>query len=74
MFDVPETRSRLERQIRVRTDRQVRDLAVEVVAEAVTLRGVARSYYVKQLAQHSVRDLLPLVSLRNAIVVENVHA
>jgi hypothetical protein len=34
------------------------------------VRGRTRSYYVKQLAQHGVRDLLPDVHLENAIRVE----
>jgi hypothetical protein len=44
----------LEQSVQVRTGRRVRNLAVEVCPERVVLRGHAASYYVKQLAQHSV--------------------
>jgi hypothetical protein len=53
-----------------RTGRRVRDLAIECVAESIVLRGRAATYYVKQLAQQGVRDLLPVVRLVNAIEVE----
>ncbi|HEY3789756.1 MAG TPA: hypothetical protein VGL71_12920 [Urbifossiella sp.] len=58
--------------IRIRTDRRVKDLIVEVHenGDGVTLRGRADSFHVKQLAQHSVREVLPTVPLQNAIVVE----
>lgn len=62
--------SELERQIQARTSRRVRNLSVEMVAERVVLHGLADTYYVKQLAQHGVRDVLPQVRLENAIVVE----
>ncbi|HZT83526.1 MAG TPA: hypothetical protein VFA26_25065 [Gemmataceae bacterium] len=66
----PHLRTELERRIQDRTGRRVRNLCVELFPERVVLRGRAVSYYVKQLAQHGVRDLLPHVSLENAIVVE----
>ena len=53
-----------------RTGRRVRDLRIELCPDGVVLRGHAATYHVKQLAQHGVRDLLPHVELRNAIVVE----
>ena len=64
-----ELRTELEHQVRARTGRRVRDLAIELCSERVILRGRAVSYHVKQLAQHGVRDLLPQVRLENAIVV-----
>ena len=60
----------LERSVLARTGRQVRDLAVEMRPGHVVLHGRARTYYVKQLAQHGVRDVLPHVALENAIVVD----
>lgn len=60
----------LIQQISHRTGRRVRELAVEVRAGQVVLRGRARSFHVKQLAQHGVREMLPDVQLENAIVVE----
>ena len=66
-------RSELERHILARTGRRVRNLAVELVPEAVILRGSTSTYYVKQLAQHGVREVLPQVRLENAIVVEGIN-
>ena len=60
----------LTARVEQRTGRRVRDLRVELCPEGVVLRGHAPTYHVKQLAQHGVRDLLPHVELRNAIVVE----
>jgi hypothetical protein len=59
----------LESQVLNRTGRRVRDLAIELRPERVVLRGSASSYYVKQLAQQGVRDVLPHVRLENAITV-----
>jgi len=60
----------LERCILSRTGRRIFDLRIEVEPERVVLRGRSPSYYVKQLAQHGVRELLPSVALENAIVVQ----
>jgi hypothetical protein len=60
----------LEHNIHNRTGRRIRNLAVELEPERVVLRGRAATYYVKQLAQHGVRDLLPHVDLENAITVD----
>lgn len=59
----------VQRVIRL-TGRRVRDLTVEVAGEEVVLRGRANSFYVKQLAQHAVREVLAFAPLRNAIVVD----
>ena len=61
--------SELERTILARTGRRIRDLAIELRPEQVVLRGHTSTYYVKQLAQHGVRDVLPHVRLENAIIV-----
>jgi hypothetical protein len=61
----------LERQIQVRTGRRIRDLAVELTPGLVVLRGHTTTYYLKQMAQTGVRDLLPLVRLENDIVVDS---
>lgn len=67
-------RTELERHVQARTGNRIRNLAIELVPEkAVILRGSAGSYYLKQLAQHGVRDLLPQVQLENAIVVEGIN-
>ncbi|MFO0797794.1 MAG: hypothetical protein U0804_09965 [Gemmataceae bacterium] len=55
--------------VTTRTSRRVRDLAVEVGADRVTLRGRADSFHVKQLALHGAREVVPTLRLDNAIVV-----
>ncbi|MCE9531060.1 MAG: BON domain-containing protein [Planctomycetes bacterium] len=52
-----------------RTNRSVWNLNVEVSPERVVLRGDADTYYAKQLAQESVRKLVPTMTLQNAIEV-----
>lgn len=56
-------------QIHQRTGHRIRDLTVRVNGETVVLSGRAASFYVKQLAQHGVREMLPQVVVRNAIEV-----
>jgi hypothetical protein len=71
---VVQTASSLQRQIESqilsRTSRRVRHLAVELCPERIVLRGRASTYHVKQLAQQGVREVLPHVSVENAIIVE----
>jgi hypothetical protein len=69
----PQLVRELERQVQARTGRRVRNLAVRLSREAVILHGQASTYYVKQLAQHGVQDLLPAVQLKNAIVVDGAR-
>ena len=69
--DAVRLRQDLTRQVRERTGRRIRDLTIEVGTNGVVLRGRSPSYYVKQLAQQGVWELLPGVGLRNAIVVGN---
>jgi len=68
--DSPQLQDELQRRVLDRTGRRVRNLAIELFPERIILRGQAATYYVKQLAQHGVRDLLPHVSLENTIVVD----
>lgn len=63
----------LERLVLMRTSRRVRDLAIELSPERIVLRGRASSFYVKQLAQHGVREIMPHVCLENTIAVEDYH-
>jgi len=62
----------LANQVRTRTGRRVRNLAIELHPERVILRGQVSSYYVKQLAQHGICDVYPNVPLENSIVVEKL--
>lgn len=64
-------RAELERHVHTITGRRVRNLTVELCPERVVLHGSTPTYYVKQLAQHGVRDILPQVRLENAIVVDS---
>lgn len=68
-FDTPQLRDKLESRVRARTGGQLRDLDVELSSQGVVLHGLAPTFYVKQLAQHGVRELLPDVQLLNCIVV-----
>ncbi len=69
LLDFPRLREKLESHIRARTGSQLRNLDIELSPEGVILHGDATTFYVKQLAQHGIRDLLPNVELRNQIVV-----
>jgi hypothetical protein len=65
----PQLQSVLESRINARTGRRVRNLAVELRPERVVLHGLTATYYVKQLAQQEIRDVLPDARLENAIEV-----
>lgn len=67
----PQLQFELERRVLARTGRRVRDLSVELNPGGVILRGRTTTYYLKQLAQQGVRDVLPQVKLENDIVVES---
>jgi hypothetical protein len=60
----------LEHQIRLRTGRRVRHLAVKLHADRVIIQGAASSYYIKQLAQEALLDLALSAKIENAIAVE----
>ena len=61
---------RLEELVKERTHHRVRDLTIAYQNDRIVLRGTANSFYLKQLAQHGILDVLPGVSLVNSIVVE----
>ena len=67
--DLTHLREELETRVQSRTGRRVRNLAIQVSPEGVVLQGQATSYYIKQLAQHGVREYLPNVRLENIITV-----
>ena len=69
MTDFLGLRKDLESHIMIRTGRRIRGLGVELSPECVRLHGQTTEYYVKQLAQQGVRELLPDVRLENAIEV-----
>ena len=60
----------LESVIQNRSGRQVHELRVVLHAGGVILRGQARTFYAKQLAQHAAMDITGLPVLANEIEVE----
>jgi hypothetical protein len=56
--------------VAARTGRRVKNLAVEVADGRAILRGVTRTYHVKQLALHAAQEALPSARIENSIVVE----
>jgi hypothetical protein len=60
----------IQQRVSTWTGRRVQNLAVEVEAGRVILRGRAKSFHVKQLAQRGALDVVPEGKLENAIVVE----
>ena len=71
MQNFPQLQHELEKHVHARTGRRIRNLRIELHSGGIILRGHATTYYIKQLAQHGIRDVLPRVSLQNAIVVDN---
>lgn len=63
------TREQVETHVRQRLKGRVRDLLLLLREEGLVLRGYARTYYVKQLAQHAVMEATELPLLANEIVV-----
>ena len=69
LLDFPRLRSELVSCVKARTGNRLRNLDVQLSPEGVVLHGQASAFYIKQLAQHGVRDLLPDVHLQNSIEV-----
>jgi hypothetical protein len=69
--EAPQLGFELAQHIQARTGRRIRHLSVDVEPGRIVLRGQTASFYLKQLAQHGVRELLPQVKLENAIVVDS---
>jgi hypothetical protein len=55
--------------LRARLGNRVRKLEVHCSEEGIELTGEAPTYHVKQIAQHSVWEVMPEARLTNAIVV-----
>jgi hypothetical protein len=69
VLDFPSMRKELETRVLARTGSQVRNLGIELSPNGVRLFGQTTTYYVKQLAQQSIREFLPKVRLVNDINV-----
>jgi hypothetical protein len=67
--DLPRLHRELETRILALTGRRVRNLDIKLSPEGVVLEGQTQTFYVKQLAQLGVREVLPDVRLNNAIQV-----
>ena len=67
MHSINETE--LERRIQSTTHRQVEDLKIDCSGSRVTVTGLSRSYYVKQLATQAVLSIAPRARLVNDIHV-----
>lgn len=67
--DFPRLRTELVSCVKARTGSRLRNLDIQLSPEEVVILGQTSTFYIKQLAQHGVRDLLPDVRLRNAIEV-----
>jgi hypothetical protein len=68
-LDFPSIRKQLESRVLARTGSQLRGLGIELSPEGIRLFGSSTTFYVKQLAQHCVREVLPDVCLQNDINV-----
>ena len=67
--DFPRLRVELEHRIIALTGRRVRNLDINLSMEGVILKGETQTFYVKQMAQQGVREVLPEVRVNNAIQV-----
>ena len=59
----------LETLLQSRLVGRIQEFRLEVRGSGLVLRGCARTYYAKQLAQHAVMDATNLPILANAIAV-----
>ncbi|HZZ82139.1 MAG TPA: hypothetical protein VFE62_26810 [Gemmataceae bacterium] len=65
----------LTSKVLARTGNQLQNLGIELSPEGIRLFGETSTFYVKQLAQHCVRQVLPEVRLVNEIsVCDNLYA
>jgi osmotically-inducible protein OsmY len=67
--DFPRLRKELENHILAKTGNRLQNLDVELSSNGVCLHGQTKTFYVKQLAQQSIREMLPDVQVQNDIRV-----
>jgi len=63
-------RGKFEAQVQSMLSGKIRDFRILVLSKGLILRGQARTYYAKQLAQHAVMEATPIPLLANQIQVE----
>jgi hypothetical protein len=68
-LDFPRLRKELQSHVLACTGTRLQNLDIQLSPEGIRLNGQTATFYVKQLAQHSVRQMLPDVSLQNDITV-----
>jgi hypothetical protein len=68
-LDFPRLRKELESRVLARTGTRLSNLGIELSPEGIRLLGQTATFHVKQLAQHSVREIMPGVRLQNDIAV-----
>jgi hypothetical protein len=66
----PNLRELLHQRISKWTGSRVQNLTIDVGGGRITLRGRAKSFHIKQLAQSGAQEILPNAIVENAIVVE----
>jgi len=64
-----ELKKELEQRIRARIGNRLRNLEIRLSPDGITLCGQAPTFYVKQLVQHSIWEIMPQARLKNTIVV-----
>ena len=69
-LDFPRLRKELESQVLARTGSRLRNLDIQLSNEGICLQGQTATFYVKQLATHSVREMFPDAQLQNDIFVQ----
>jgi hypothetical protein len=62
-------RSELESRVLARTGSRLTELGIELSPDGIRLLGKTSTFYVKQLAQHCIWEILPDVRLVNDINV-----
>ena len=67
--DFPALQKNLESRVRACTGSRLSNLGIELSPEGIRILGHTTTFYVKQLAQHCVREMLPDVRLVNDIHV-----
>lgn len=67
--EFPSLQKTLESRVQACTGSRLRNLGIEFSAEGIRILGQTTTFYVKQLAQQCVREVLPDVRLVNDIHV-----
>ena len=69
VLDFPVIQKELATHVLARTGNRLRNLDIQLFPDGIHLHGETATFYVKQLAQHSVREKYPDVRLQTDILV-----